>query len=348
MRRTAPWILIIVISAVADWSVRILTDFDMPRVFAAEALIFPISALALGVLRWRSPASGRKTRALQTVLVWTFVLAGLRAAIVAFGSSYLSANIVPFCLAVLGIGVWWRRRRTRQQDGETDGGTIVSLCVVLMCFTGCSTESPESAHESDSTRPPVEQSAARASIGFQDRIPADLLVADSACPFECCTYREWKAPVPLPRLDAPIDGSPIDTIAQDESFEALTGTVFVTGIQLVVVGDSLNGFGEARPPVADSRAPWTAQFLPGDTLLTLDYVGEGFYRVWDGADAHEVQQFWWPADHEDAAPDWARHGRATGTYGSVWWIRSRRTGGVEGWFRAPDSYIPGSDACGVD
>ena len=348
MRRSAPWILIISISAVADWSVRILTEFDMPRVFAAEALIFPVSALALGLLRWRSPASGRKTRALQTVLVWAFALAGLRAAMVAFGSSYLWANIVPSCLAVLGIGVWWRRRKIKRPDGETDRGTIVSLCVVLMCFTGCGTESPESAHESDSARPPVEQSTAGASIGFQDRIPAELLVADSACPFECCTYREWKAPVPLPRLDAPIDGSPIDTIARDESFEALTGTVFVTSIQLVIVGDSLNGLGEAQPPAGDSRVPWTAHFLPGDTLLTLNYIGEGFYRVWDGADTRELQQFWWPADAEDAAPDWARHGRATGTYGSMWWIRSRRADGVEGWFRAPDRYIPGSDACGID
>jgi hypothetical protein len=196
----------------------------------------------------------------------------------------------------------------------------------------------------------VGQTTPGASLGFQDRIPAELLVADSACPFECCTYRGWKAPVPLPRLDAPIDGAPIDTIAPDESFEALTGTVFITGIQLVIVVDSLDEFGAARSAVADpgARAGWTAEFLPGDTLLTLNYIGEGIYRVWDGTDTREVQQFWWAADAEDAAPDWARHGQATGTYESVWWIRSRRTDGVEGWFRAPDRYIPGSDACGID
>ena len=70
LRRAVPWILIVTVSTAADWLVRIRTGFEMPRVFAGEALIFPISALALGILRWRVPASGRKTRALQTTLVW--------------------------------------------------------------------------------------------------------------------------------------------------------------------------------------------------------------------------------------------------------------------------------------
>ena len=112
MRRSAPWILILVVSTAADWLVRIRTDFDMPRVFAAEALIFPVSALALGFLRWRSPARGRKTRALQTTLVWMFALAGLRSAMLALGSSYLWAIIVPVSLAGIGLWTWWRRRRS--------------------------------------------------------------------------------------------------------------------------------------------------------------------------------------------------------------------------------------------
>lgn len=183
--------------------------------------------------------------------------------------------------------------------------------------------------------------------GSDSRVPEDLLVADGACPFECCTYREWKAPVPLPRLDAPIDGSPIDTIPVGETFEAVTGTVYVTGVQLIEVRDSLDASGE--PGFTAAAAPaWTAVFLPGDTLVALDYLGEGFYRVWDGAETHEVQQFWWPVDAQDPAPAWARHGRSTGVYDSEWWIRSIRADGIEAWFRSPDRYIPGSDACGVD
>lgn len=116
MRRSAPWILILCLATAADWLVRVRTDFDMPRVFEAEALIFPISALALGFLRWKSPAVGRKTRALQTTLVWSFALAGLRSAMIALGSSYQLAIIVPVTLAVMGLWIGWRRRRRSSTD----------------------------------------------------------------------------------------------------------------------------------------------------------------------------------------------------------------------------------------
>lgn len=121
MRRSTPWILILAISTAADWLVRIRTDFDMPRVFAAEALIFPMSALALGLLRWRSPASGNKSRAIQTTLVWTFALAGLRSAMLTLGSSYLMAIIVPVSLAVIGLWHSWRRRRSSNHASVIQG-----------------------------------------------------------------------------------------------------------------------------------------------------------------------------------------------------------------------------------
>ncbi len=70
LRRAAPWILILTVSTTADWLVQVRTGFEMQRVFAGEALIFPASALALGILRRRIPASGRKTRAFPTTLVW--------------------------------------------------------------------------------------------------------------------------------------------------------------------------------------------------------------------------------------------------------------------------------------
>jgi hypothetical protein len=111
LRRAAPWILILTVSTAADWLVRIRTGFEMQRVFAGEALIFPASALALGILRWRIPASGRKTRALQTTLIWMFALAGLRSAMLALGSSYLWAIIAPLSLATFGLWTWWKRRR---------------------------------------------------------------------------------------------------------------------------------------------------------------------------------------------------------------------------------------------
>jgi hypothetical protein len=122
-RRAAPWILVIGVSTAADWLARILTDFDMPRVFAAEALIFPVTAAGLGFLRRQFPASGRRTRALQTTLVWTFALAGIRSAMLALGSSYLWAIIVPVSLALLGLWGGWRRRRGTRSATHDGTGT---------------------------------------------------------------------------------------------------------------------------------------------------------------------------------------------------------------------------------
>ena len=121
MRRSETWILILCLSTAADWLVRVRTGFDMPRVFAAEALIFPISALALGILRWKSPAAGRKPRALQPTLVWTFALAGLRSAMIALGSSYQLAIIVPSTVALIGLWIVWRRRRRSSTDAMSTG-----------------------------------------------------------------------------------------------------------------------------------------------------------------------------------------------------------------------------------
>ncbi len=343
MHPSLPWILVLALTTIADVLVRTLTGFDMPRVLAAEALIFPVSAVVLGLLRHRAPASGNRTRALQTVLVWTFALAGIRSAMIALGSSYAVASAVPVGLAVVGIQRAWRRRKA---GASASAATVVAVCAALGVMS-CGTERPGADDISPSGEYRSERGDAVSPPGSEGRVPRDLLVAEGACPFECCTYREWRAPVPLPRLDSPMDGSPVDTIQPGETFEAVTGTVFVTGIQLIAVLDSLDGSGEPGPAVT-TASPWTAVFLPGDTLVALDYLGEGFYRAWDGAETHEVQQFWWPADADEPAPDWASHGRSIGKYGSEWWIRSVRTDGVEGWFRAPDRYIPGSDACGVD
>ncbi len=257
---------------------------------------------------------------------------------------------IPWFLVIVlvGIGTVRRRRKAGPTDRAPLSGSIILLCVAIAAFTSCGTERSEPDHASPADAARGERLSPESPRGLEDRVPAELLVAEGACPFECCTYREWRAPVPLPRLSAPIDGAPIDTIPVGEMFDAVTGIVFITGIQVIVVLDSLDGSGEPRPSVAASAVPWTAVFLPGDTLVALDYLGEGFFRAWDGAETREVQQFWWPVEAEEAAPGWASHGRAIGTYGSEWWIRSRRTDDVEGWFQAPDQYMPGSDACGVD
>ena len=66
---------------------------------------------------------------------------------------------------------------------------------------------------------------------------------------------------------------------------------------------------------------------PGDTLVLLDYVGEGFYNVWLDGDVVEVTDFW------SSATDRPR-GEVIGEHVTEWWVHATAPDGSSGWFRA--------------
>jgi hypothetical protein len=88
-----------------------------------------------------------------------------------------------------------------------------------------------------------------------------------ACPFECCTYREWSVKADTPIHADRADGSPV-------VFTAKAGE-WVTGLTGVVV-TSMPGRAEVRVPttVGGLRA------APGDVVWLLTSQGEGFYKAW--------------------------------------------------------------------
>jgi len=155
------------------------------------------------------------------------------------------------------------------------------------------------------------------------RITPDLLVRRSACPFECCLYRTWTATTEVGLKPEPRRGVPPSegTLNAGEPFEADSGFVRVTGIMLVVPHDTVMGYG------------------PGDTLLVLDYVGEGFYNLWDGGEVREVAGFW-------GAESSLRVAETLGRWQREWWTHATGAEGQVGWF-SPDSVpdIDGADGC---
>ena len=160
---------------------------------------------------------------------------------------------------------------------------------------------------------------------FRAAMPDSVLVRAGACPFECCMYREWTAESEIPVLDG-VRGAPQFTIAPGQRFRADSGTVHVTDVLVVAVEDSVGD-----PPY------WS--FARGDTLVVLDYVGEGRYNVWQRGRVLEAEGFWGVG---------ATVGNAT-TYGrwSVeWWVHATLPDGRRGWFLAsPDVRFAGADAC---
>jgi len=169
-------------------------------------------------------------------------------------------------------------------------------------------------------------STAAVIASYERLVPRDVRRRQGACPFECCTYRQWTAEGPIPVVARErATGAAAFTMPAGQQFQADSGNVWVTGLQLVAVVDS----------VAD-RPYWA--FGPGDTLVVLDHLGEGHFNVWHDGEVRDVAGFWM------FGPETAR---VLGRPRSEWWVHVTLPDGRTGWFEAADSLrIVGADACG--
>lgn len=217
-------------------------------------------------------------------------------------------------------------------------GTQTTIPLLLFAMVSCGggntgrdevVDAPDSVAE-PAARPSVEDNPV---ARFRSRLPAGLLRREGACPFGCCGYRTWSEPVDLALLSEPRTGEPLDTVPAGERFEAETGIVFVTGLLLAIPTDTLGQYGDPRPEAPLPGEPWRPAWVPGDTLVVLDYVGEGAFNVWHEGQLAQVSQFWDSPD-VDLGPGPSR-GTSIGEHGTEWWVRARRADGTVGGFLAP-------------
>ena len=161
--------------------------------------------------------------------------------------------------------------------------------------------------------------AAFAVFGQNSR-PTMPFVDKGACPFECCTYREWTVDRTTAVRSAMRDGSSIAfRLKKGERVRGLTGTVITSQP------------GEVRVLKRTKIGRFTAQ--PGDTLYLLTYVGEGFHRVWYKGRITEEETYDRKFFRELRKPK------------AVWWVKVRNSKGQIGWSREPDNF-GNKDQCG--
>lgn len=152
------------------------------------------------------------------------------------------------------------------------------------------------------------------------------------CPFECCGYGAWTLRSAGKIQDRPRPGARV--IASLPAGTKLTGDsghVVMDTLGIAVVVGTPTGLSEGDPPLA-----------AGDTLILLDYGGEGVRRVW----ARGVSGFlteWW--NYPNA--NWIRLVRAPVTGGwwahVTWTVRGKRRGG---WLDMVNADVRGVDFCG--
>jgi hypothetical protein len=157
--------------------------------------------------------------------------------------------------------------------------------------------------------------------------PQERYVAEGACPFECCSYREWNVLETTPLYDAPSGKVVVGSAVKGRKVRGVTGEVHLRPAPVAVVHD--------RPP-----------FARGEIVFVLDYLGEGFYRYWKSGQIGE-DELW--VDDVCLRPSrdcWAEYILPSGDrQAPQWWILIETEEGQRGWTDRPEQF-GNKDACG--
>jgi len=126
-------------------------------------------------------------------------------------------------------------------------------------------------------------------LAFALNGPPKLFIDKGACPFECCTYREWTVEKDTELYDS-IDGKKIIGIAKKGSqIRGITGEVHTVPLE-----------------IKDND---------GNKIYLLTYQGEGVWKVWDnGAVKTSVGQNW-DGDPRPKSTWWVQVKLSTGIIG---------------------------------
>src|SRR5882724_5618085 len=63
--------------------------------------------------------------------------------------------------------------------------------------------------------------------------PPNPFIDNGACPFECCTYRDWKTVKPITLLDKPKGAASVGYVAAGSTVHAITGEVISKPMRVV-------------------------------------------------------------------------------------------------------------------
>jgi hypothetical protein len=146
--------------------------------------------------------------------------------------------------------------------------------------------------------------------------PAVPYESMGACPFETCSYGNWKVKHAV-RLHRDRDPATpvVAELRAGQAVHALTGVVVTTSL------------GEARVLRDTELGLRPLHVRAGETVFVLYYQGGGFWRIWYRGVEDSAQI----ADVDDAAPESELTAKIRTRPTSKWWIQLKAKTGTIGW-----------------
>ena len=144
--------------------------------------------------------------------------------------------------------------------------------------------------------------------------PPNPFVDKGACPFECCTFRDWRTNRAVTLLDKPNGTRKITIVAAGTVVRGVTGQVFSAPILLTAAHDY------PESPIKT-----------GDVFYALHNAGEGYWAVWFRGKVYSVE----------FGP------KETTNDTSKWWVNIRTRHGKTGWVLDREQFDL-QDSCGID
>ena len=146
----------------------------------------------------------------------------------------------------------------------------------------------------------------------KEQAPPSPYIDKGACPFECCTYREWTANEEIALLDRPNGKKVVAQLHKGEKVQGVTGEVHSIPLRAIAKYDDPN-----------------AKVKAGDVIYVLHYLGEGVWKVWHNGELVELENF----SEKGPFPR------------TTWWVQIKTASGVLGWAISHRNFA-NQDACG--
>jgi hypothetical protein len=158
-----------------------------------------------------------------------------------------------------------------------------------------------------------------------------------ACPFECCTYKEWETTRQVTAHEKPSNTSKVlFTVREKQAVTGLTGVVITTrpGVTRILKHVQL-GY------TKDEKGPMLF-LMPGERIYTLHYLGEGYDLFWYKGNIYSDQ-----CDvSENAFGDmpFASDVKVESRPQTSWWVKFKDSKGRVGWSKVNRNFDH-MDAC---